>query len=159
MGGDLLAMSNREMAQRLAVMAQEQEAAFDFTVEEVVMMGRQARKRLLETESQEDRALVTQVLELTQLTSLREQGFSTLSGGEKHLNLAAAYCHRLYALKNGVIVGEGTPRELLTPAFLREVYEVESEVLTGRDGTLRVFFCSQGEGACGSSQATPKNSV
>ena len=208
MGGDLLAMSNREMAQRLAVMAQEQEAAFDFTVEEVVMMGRQARKRLLETESQEDRALVTQVLERIQLTPLREQGFSTLSGGEKQrvlmaralaqqtpilildeptnhldikyqlqlmellrqsgrtvvaaihdLNLAAAYCHRLYALKNGVIVGEGTPRELLTPAFLREVYEVEAEVLTGRDGTLRVFFCSQGEGACGSSQATPKNSV
>lgn len=208
MGGDLLAMSNREMAQRLAVMAQEQEAAFDFTVEEVVMMGRQARKRLLETESQEDRALVTQVLERTQLTPLREQGFSTLSGGEKQrvlmaralaqqtpilildeptnhldikyqlqlmellrqsgrtvvaaihdLNLAAAYCHRLYALKNGVIVGEGTPRELLTPAFLREVYEVEAEVLTGRDGTLRVFFCSHGEGACGSSQATPKNSV
>ena len=208
MGGDLLAMSNREMAQRLAVMAQEQEAAFDFTVEEVVMMGRQARKRLLETESQEDRALVTQVLERTQLTPLREQGFSTLSGGEKQrvlmaralaqqtpilildeptnhldikyqlqlmellrqsgrtvvaaihdLNLAAAYCHRLYALKNGVIVGEGTPRELLTPAFLREVYEVEAEVLTGRDGALRVFFCSQGEGACGSSQATPKNSV
>ena len=169
MGGDLLAMSNREMAQRLAVMAQEQEAAFDFTVEEVVMMGRQARKRLLETESQEDRALVTQVLERTQLTPLREQGFSTLSGGEKQRvlmaralaqqNLAAAYCHRLYALKNGVIVGEGTPRELLTPAFLQEVYEVEAEVLTGRDGTLRVFFCSQGEGACGSSQATPKNSV
>lgn len=40
MGDDLLAMSNREMAQRLAVMVQEQEAAFDFTVEEVVMMGR-----------------------------------------------------------------------------------------------------------------------
>ena len=51
MGDDLLAMSNREMAQRLAVMVQEQEAAFDFTVEEVVMMGRQARKRLLETDS------------------------------------------------------------------------------------------------------------
>ena len=192
MGGDLLAMSNREMAQRLAVMAQEQEAAFDFTVEEVVMMGRQARKRLLETESQEDRALAAQILERTQLTPLREQEFSTLSGGEKQrvlmaralaqqtpilildeptnhldvkyqlqlmellrqsgrtvvaaihdLNLAAAYCHRLYALKNGVIVGEGTPRELLTPAFLREVYEVEAEVLTGRDGVLRVFFCPQ----------------
>ncbi len=36
MGDDLLAMSNREMAQRLAVMVQEHEAAFDFTVEEVV---------------------------------------------------------------------------------------------------------------------------
>ena len=180
MGDDLLAMSNREMAQRLAVMVQEQEAAFDFTVEEVVMMGRQARRRLLETDSREDRALVGEILARTGLASLREQGFSTLSGGEKQrvliaralaqqtnhldikyqlqlmelvrgsgctvvaaihdLNLAAAYCHRLYALKDGVIVGEGAPKELLTPAFLREVYEVEAEVLTGRDGSLRVFF-------------------
>ena len=83
MGDDLLAMSNREMAQRLAVMVQEQEAAFDFTVEEVVMMGRQARKRLLETDSREDRALVGEILARTGLASLREQGFSTLSGGEK----------------------------------------------------------------------------
>ena len=163
---------------------------------------------LLETESQEDRALAAQILERTQLTPLREQVFSTLSGGEKQrvlmaralaqqtpvlildeptnhldvkyqlqlmellrqsgrtvvaaihdLNLAAAYCHRLYALKNGVIVGEGTPRELLTPAFLREVYEVEAEVLTGRDGVLRVFFCPQRAEAWGSSQSPPKNSV
>ena len=77
MGDDLLAMSNREMAQRLAVMVQEQEAAFDFTVEEVVMMGRQARKRLLETDSREDRALVGEILAHTGLASLREQGFST----------------------------------------------------------------------------------
>ena len=83
MGDDLLAMSNREMAQRLAVMVQEQEAAFDFTVEEVVMMGRQARKRLLETDSREDRALVGEILARTGLASLQEQGFSTLSGGEK----------------------------------------------------------------------------
>ena len=83
MGDDLLAMSNREMAQRLAVMVQEQEAAFDFTVEEVVMMGRQARKRLLESDSREDRALVGEILARTGLASLREQGFSTLSGGEK----------------------------------------------------------------------------
>jgi len=73
MGDDLLAMSNREMAQRLAVMVQEQEAAFDFTVEEVVMMGRQARKRLLETDSREDRALVGEILARTGLASLREE--------------------------------------------------------------------------------------
>ena len=88
-GDDLLAMSNREMAQRLAVMVQEQEAAFDFTVEEVVMMGRQARKRLLETDSREDRALVGEILARTGLASLREQGFSTLSGGEKQRVLIA----------------------------------------------------------------------
>ena len=37
-GDDLLSMGVREMARRMAVMPQEQQAAFDFTVEEVVMM-------------------------------------------------------------------------------------------------------------------------
>ena len=170
-GEDLLSMSNREMAQRMAVMVQEQEAAFDFTVEEVVMMGRQARKRLLETDSQEDWALVGEILDLTGLSPLRKQGFITLSGGEKqrvliaralaqqtavlvldeptnhldikYLNLAAAYCDRLYAMKDGRIVGHGAPRELLTPDFLRSLYEVEAEILSGRDGAMRVFFYSK----------------
>lgn len=94
-----------------------------------------------------------------QLMELLRQSGRTVVAAIHDLNLAAAYCHRLYALKNGVIVGEGTPRELLTPAFLREVYEVEAEVLTGRDGALRVFFYSQVEKACGNSQVPPKNSV
>ena len=188
-GKDLLSMSNREMAQRLAVLAQEQEGTFDFTVEEVVMMGRQARKRLWEADNGKDRALVAELLERTQLTAQKDQSFLSLSGGERQrtlmaralaqqtsvlildeptnhldirhqlqlmellresgctvvaalhdLNLAAAYCHRLYALKNGALAGEGAPEELLTPSFLRELYGVEAEVLSGRDGALRIFF-------------------
>ena len=75
-----------------------------------------------------------------QLMELVRGSGCTVVAAIHDLNLAAAYCHRLYALKDGVIVGEGAPKELLTPAFLREVYEVEAEVLTGRDGSLRVFF-------------------
>lgn len=191
-GEDLLAMSNREMAQRMSVMVQEQEAAFDFTVEEVVMMGRQARKRLLETDSRDDWRLVEQVLDVTGLLSLRKQSFITLSGGEKQrvliaralaqqtavlvldeptnhldikyqlqlmelvqksgctvvaaihdLNLAASYCNRLYAMKDGHIVGHGTPKELLTSTFLCTLYEVDAEILPGRNGTIRVFFYSK----------------
>ena len=33
------------------------------------------------------------------------------------LNLAAAYCHRLYALKDGVIVGRARPKSSLPPLF------------------------------------------
>ena len=191
-GEDLLAMSNREMAQRMAVMVQEQEAAFDFTVEEVVMMGRQARKKLLETDSRDDWKLIDEILDTTGLTSLRKQGFITLSGGEKQrvliaralaqqtavlvldeptnhldikyqlqlmelvsrsgctvvaaihdLNLAASYCDRLYALKNGRIVGCGAPAELLTASFLKELYEVDAEIVSGHDGSIRVFFYSK----------------
>ena len=115
MGDDLLAMSNREMAQRLAVMVQEQEAAFDFTVEEVVMMGRQARKRLLESDSREDRALVGEILARTGLASLREQGFSTLSGGEKQRVLIA----RALAQQTAVLVLDGRGRALTAAAAVK----------------------------------------
>lgn len=56
------------------------------------------------------------------------------------LNIAAMYCDRLYALKNGRIVGEGTPRSLLTPEFIRQVYEVEVEAMTDAHGTLHILF-------------------
>ena len=48
-------MSNRQMAERLAVVAQESEANFDFTVGEVVQMGRYPRKRLMEAANEQDR--------------------------------------------------------------------------------------------------------
>lgn len=189
MGENLLAMSNREMAQRMAVVVQERESSFDFAVEEVVMMGRQARKHLLERDDDEDRVLVERILQQTQLIGLRDRGFSSLSGGEKQraliaralaqqtallvldeptnhldikyqlqlmetvkqlgctvvaaihdLNLAAMYCDRLYTLKDGRVVGVGTPEELLTANFLKEIYEVDAEVSVGSDGLLRVFF-------------------
>ena len=83
MNRDLLTMSNREMAQQLAVVIQEQEASFDFTVEEVVMMGRHAKKKMMESENEADREIVHQTLRATGLYEIREQSFITLSGGEK----------------------------------------------------------------------------
>ena len=59
---NLTAMSNREMAQKLSVLIQEQEASFDFTVEEVVMMGRHARKKMLESENNTDKKTVQEIL-------------------------------------------------------------------------------------------------
>ena len=46
----------------------------------------------------------------------------------------------LIALKNGKVVGEGTPRNLLTPNFLRELYEVEARTYTDEDGRLHILF-------------------
>ena len=52
------------------------------------------------------------------------------------LNIAAMYCDRLVAIKNGQIVGMGTPRELLTEKFIYDMYEVrcrvDEEKSTGR---------------------------
>lgn len=191
MNRDLLTMSNREMAQQLAVVIQEQEASFDFTVEEVVMMGRHAKKKMMESENEADREIVHQTLRATGLYEIREQSFITLSGGEKQrafiaralvqdtpcllldeptnhldikyqlelmnlvkaqkktvvavihdLNIASMYCDRLYALKEGKIVISGTPKQVLTPEFIKEVYEVEAEIVDDTRGQSRILFYS-----------------
>jgi len=191
MNRDLLTMSNREMAQQLAVVIQEQEASFDFTVEEVVMMGRHAKKKMMESENEADREIVHQTLRATGLYEIREQSFITLSGGEKQrafiaralvqdtpcllldeptnhldikyqlelmnlvkaqkktvvavihdLNIASMYCDRLYALKEGKIVASGTPKQVLTPEFIKEVYEVEAEIVDDTRGQSRILFYS-----------------
>jgi iron complex transport system ATP-binding protein len=50
------------------------------------------------------------------------------------------YCDRLYAVKDGRVVGQGSPEELLTPEFIREVYEVDAQIMTGMDGALHILF-------------------
>ncbi|MGW1117006.1 ABC transporter ATP-binding protein, partial [Streptomyces tanashiensis] len=57
------------------------------------------------------------------------------------LNLAGAYCDRLYVLERGRVVTGGTPAEVLTPALLEAVYGVDAEVIPHpRTGSPTVLF-------------------
>ena len=88
-GKSLIKMSNRKMAERLAVVAQESEANFDFTVGEVVQMGRYPRKKMMEAANDEDREIVKQSLGMVSMDEFLERSFLTLSGGEKQRVLIA----------------------------------------------------------------------
>lgn len=44
------------------------------------------------------------------------------------LNMAALYCDRIYALKEGRLFKAGTPEEILTPAVIQDVYGVKADV-------------------------------
>ena len=44
------------------------------------------------------------------------------------LNLAAHYCDRLFLMQEGRIVAAGTPQEVLQPATIRAVYQVDAWV-------------------------------
>ena len=68
------------------------------------------------------------------------------------LNIAAMYCDRLYAVRNGTVVKAGTPGEVLTRAFIREVYEVEAQVFHDPEGQLHILYRP---GAQGSGQSGP----
>jgi iron complex transport system ATP-binding protein len=88
-GKDLLSMKAREAARRIAVVAQEFTLEFDFTVAEMVMIGRTPHKRAFDRDDEADRAIVDQAMAQVGCRDLAHRGFNTLSGGEKQRVLIA----------------------------------------------------------------------
>lgn len=70
-----------ELAQRRAVLVQESMLQFDFSVEEVVLLGR--IPHLTGWESAHDHDACERALALMELTAMRYRRYPTLSGGEK----------------------------------------------------------------------------
>lgn len=88
-GREIWTMNAKELARCAAVVAQERPSDFDFTVEEVVMMGRTPHKGLFDRDTAEDDAIVRDALERVGMLSFAQRDFYTLSGGEKQRVLIA----------------------------------------------------------------------
>jgi iron complex transport system ATP-binding protein len=82
-GRDLRAWGASERARTLAVVPQESPLEFEFRVHEIVAMGRAPHQGLLGLESEEDRRLVAEALNLTGMEAFAARPFAALSGGEK----------------------------------------------------------------------------
>lgn len=76
-------ISGKERAKKIAVLAQEEEHQFDFSVEKIVEMGRYPYKKFFEDYSEKDRKIVYEMLCKTGMEKYAERDFNTLSGGEK----------------------------------------------------------------------------
>ncbi|MGL4760677.1 MAG: ABC transporter ATP-binding protein [Sarcina sp.] len=88
-GENLLTMNPREVAKKIAVLAQESSTEFDFKVEDIVKMGRYPYKSIFEDYSKSDMELVYKMLEKVGLADYKDRNFNTLSGGEKQRTLIA----------------------------------------------------------------------
>ncbi|PYZ92310.1 hypothetical protein CR194_15870 [Salipaludibacillus keqinensis] len=89
-GKPISKLSNLEKARQMAVLTQEAHVSFDFTVEEIVSLGRYAfQKGVLKSLSKSDRAVIEEVMELADVTRYRHKQFRTISGGEKQRVLLA----------------------------------------------------------------------
>lgn len=188
-GKELSTIRVKDSARKLAVVAQHNQYNFDFTVQEIVMMGRSPHKKALERDNAGDYTIVKEALQTVGMSEFADRSFSTLSGGEQQrvilaralaqqtpclildeptnhldithqlqlmrivknlnvtvisavhdLNIAAMFCDRIYALKDGRIAGGGTPESLLTPEFIREIYDVEAEVVKDKKGQMHILF-------------------
>ena len=182
-------MPIKESAKKMAVVSQHNYYNFDFSVEEVVLMGRSPHKKRLERDNAKDYEIVRESLEKVGMLDFRKRSFSTLSGGEQQrvilaralaqktkylildeptnhldikyqiqllnivkdlnltviaaihdLNIAAMYCDKLYVIKDGKVMAFGTPREVLTKEFIKEVYEVDAEIIEDSKGQIHILY-------------------
>ncbi len=193
-GENLLRMPYRRSALKLAVVGQENEVPFDFSVEEIVAMGRSPHKKMFDPDTAQDKRIVHHALEHMGMESMSHRSYLQLSGGEKQrvliaravaqecdflildeptnhldinyqmqifdfirrlkvtvlsaihdLNMAALYCDRIYVLKDGHIILQGKPEDVLTEDNIYDVFGVRSAVsrhpITGK---LSITYLPEG---------------
>ena len=188
-GTEMSSLSHRDTALKMAVVAQHSTVNFDFSVLEMVLMGRSPYKGLLDRDQIDDYEIARHALAQVGLSDFESRNFNTLSGGEQQrvilaralaqrteclvldeptnhldikyqlelmtivkrldatvvsaihdLNLAAIYCDRLIALKDGSVVCTGTPQEVLTEDTIRHIYGVSATVQTLPNGRLNIIY-------------------
>lgn len=81
-GRPVEAWGDRERARRLAYVRQAQSVTFDFTVEELVLLGRAPHRGWLQAYRTDDRAQVRKALSMVDLEGFAERSVLSLSGGE-----------------------------------------------------------------------------
>ncbi|MBN1949103.1 MAG: ABC transporter ATP-binding protein [Candidatus Cloacimonetes bacterium] len=167
-----------ELARIIALIPQEIQLQFDYSVRELVLMGRYPYLGFWQNYTARDLEIVEVILQQFFLSSLQDKFFNQLSGGEKqrvllaramaqdtpvilmdeafshldinhqieimdllaevnrkqhkaillvshNINLAAEYCNRLILLKEGRIIGDGHPQEMISQESLLRLYGTE----------------------------------
>ena len=82
-GNALNSYKPKESARKMAVVAQHNYYNFEFSVQDVVLMGRAPHKKAMERDNADDYRIVREALEKGNMGGFAQRSFSTLSGGEQ----------------------------------------------------------------------------
>lgn len=89
-GRPITEMSRLAIARRIALVPQDTHSPFDFSVLDMVLMGRYPHLSALALETADDVAIAREALAVTGTAALETRSFSTLSGGERQRVVIAA---------------------------------------------------------------------
>lgn len=94
-GNPLESYSRRQLAATMALVPQNMNMEFSFSVAETVLMGRYPYLGLLEQEKRQDYEIARQAMAFTQVEHLADQRLDQLSGGERQrVIIARAICQQ-----------------------------------------------------------------
>ena len=88
-GNDVQHLSSRTRSRHLAVVPQETSVAFDFTIEDVITMGRNPYVGRFEGRQRADIEAVEEAMQRTEVTEFADRPISEVSGGERQRVLLA----------------------------------------------------------------------
>ncbi len=132
-GRDLARIPRREVAKRIAVVPQETRLSFEYSVLEVVLMGRYPHLGAFELESQQDLAIAREALAATGTLALEDRLFPTLSGGEKQRVIIASALAQSAGL---MLLDE--PTTALDPGYQLEIATLLRRLNAERGVTMAV---------------------
>jgi iron complex transport system ATP-binding protein len=132
-GRDVAHMTRRELARRIAIVPQETRLSFEYSVIEVVLMGRFPHLGPFELESPDDVTIARDALAATGTLALADRPYQTLSGGEKQRVIIAGALAQATDL---MLLDE--PTAALDPGYQIEIAALLRRVSADRGVTMVV---------------------
>lgn len=142
-GEDVWQLSARQVSRQMAVVMQERSGDFDFSVHEIVMMGRNPHKGMFDRDTDHDFQLVDDALARVDMTDFARRSFLTLSGGEKQRVLIA---RALVQQAKFLVLDE--PTNHLDIHYQLEILDLVKQlnvttIAALHDLNLAAFYCDQ----------------
>jgi len=82
-GKEISSLTPRDLARNLAYVPQLSQDSFHFTVEEIILMGRYIHQGRFTGLSAADKTILTEIMDLTETSFLKDKKIAHLSGGER----------------------------------------------------------------------------
>ncbi len=136
-----------ELARQLAVVPQDTFVNYNFSVYDLVMMGRNPYQNRWGKVSQEDKEIVNEIMKLTDIICFKDKGINQLSGGERQRVIIA----RALAQKPRVLLLD-EPTASLDINYQQEIFDILANlnreleitiVVVSHDLNLSSQYCSK----------------
>ena len=145
-GREIAHYGRKELARTLSVVPQETSRTFDFSVEDVVMMGRYAHQTVFSSISADDREACRCAMATVGVTGMGDRRISTLSGGEWQRVLIA----RTLSQESGIILLDeptshldASHQVMILAAFQALVRDGATVIGVFHDLNLAAHFCDE----------------
>ena len=130
---------SKAVAQVLGLLPQGPSAPEGITVADLVGRGRYPHQGWFRRWSADDDRAVAEALEATDTLELADRPLEDMSGGQRqrvwivmvmhYLNLACRYADHLIALREGSIVAQGSPAEIVDADLVQTVFDLRATVV------------------------------